>query len=148
MPETRLTGQVNRVVLTIDDVGLTGPTDAADAERQLQAAIDLGDLTAQHAPAGHPIYAALDRARSDLESVQDEEAAIGPALIPGTRTYTEISDAIDGIYQASADVRNDPAAELPRTLFSTPKADIPWLEIAAGGGALLLGWWLFKGKRA
>jgi hypothetical protein len=125
-------------------VGLTGPTDAADAERQLQAAIDLGQLTAQHAPDGHPIFAALERAQADLESVQDEEAAIGPALVPGTRTYTEIDQAIDGVFQASADVRNDPDLPLPPTLFAVPKVATPWAMLAAGALALGFGWWAFR----
>lgn len=129
-------------------MGLTGQTDATDAERQLQAAIDLGDLTAQHAPDGHPIFAALERARADLASVQDEESAIGPALVPGTRTYSEVSAAIDGVFQAAADVRNDPTAALPHTLFSFPLEAVPWLPIAGAGAALALGWYLFRKRGA
>jgi hypothetical protein len=127
-------------------VGLTGSTDAADAERQLQAAIDLGQLTAQHAPAGHPIFAAIDRAQQDLAQVQEDEAVIGPVLVPGTRTYSEISDAIDGITAAAADVRNDPTSPLPPTLWSLPAAVVPWLPIGAAGALLALGWWLFRGS--
>lgn len=129
-------------------MGLTGSTDATDAERQLQAAIDLGQLTAQHAPEGHPIFAALDRANADLASVQDEEAAIGPALVPGSRTYSEISNAIDGIYDAAADVRNVPDVPLPHTLFTLPQTGIPWVPIGLAGGVLAVGWWLFKRRGA
>lgn len=125
-------------------MALSGQVDVADAERQLQDAIDLGDLTAQHAPAGHPIFGALERARADLASVQDEESAIGAALVPGTRTYTEIDDAIEGIYGAAADVRNVPDVALPRTLFELSPTSIPWIPIAAGGAALVLGWFLFR----
>lgn len=130
-------------------MGLTGATDATDAERQLQEAIDLGQLTAQHAPAGHAIFAALERAGQVLEAVQDEEASIGPALVPGTRTYSMIDEAIDGIYDAAANVRNVPDAPLPRTLFSLPQVTIPWLEIGAAGAALAVGWYLFqrRGRR-
>lgn len=126
-------------------MALSGQVDVADAERQLQDAIDLGDLTAQHAPAGHPIFAALERARADLSSVQDEESAIGPALVPGTRTYNEINAAIEGIYGAAADVRNVPDVALPHTLFAITPTSIPWVPIAAAGAALVLGWFLFKG---
>lgn len=129
-------------------MGLTGQTDAADAERQLQAAIELGQLTAQHAPAGHPIFAALERANTDLASVQDEETSIGPALMPGTRTYSELSEAIDGIFDAAADVRNVPDVALPRTLFSFPQTGIPWVPIGLAGGVLAVGWWLFKRRGA
>jgi hypothetical protein len=129
-------------------VGLTGSTDVADAEQQLAAAIDLGQLTAQHAPAGHPIFAAISRAEEDLAQVQDEESAIGPALVPGSRTYTEISDAIDGITAAAADVRNDPNAPLPPTLWSLPAAVVPWLPLGAGVAALALGWYLFRSSPA
>jgi|SRR5882724_5847445 len=125
-------------------VGLTGSTDAGDAERQLQAAIELGQLTAQHAPDGHPIFAALARAEADLAQVQDEETIIGPALVPGSRTYTEISAAIDGITDAAANVRNDPSMPLPRTLFELPQVEIPWLPIGLAGAALALGWYLFR----
>lgn len=129
-------------------MGLTGSPDAADAERQLQAAIDLGDLTAQHAPEGHPIFAALERARADLEQLQDDEGMVGPALVPGTRTWNELSAAIDGVFDASADVRNDPTQPLPRTLFSLPTSATPWLELGFAGAALLAGWWAFKRSRA
>lgn len=127
-------------------MGLSGQTDATDAERQLQAAIDLGQLTAQHAPAGHPIFAAVERAQADLETVQDEESAIGAALVPGTRTYSEISDAIDGITAAAADVRNDPDQPLPLTFFNLPAEDVPYLAIGAGAAVLLVGWFVFKRK--
>lgn len=126
-------------------MGLSGQTDAVDAERQLQAAIDLGQLTAQHAPDGHPIFAAVARAEADLASVQDEESAIGAALVPGTRTYSEISDAIDGVTAAAADVRNDPDSPLPRTFFNLPE-DVPYLAIGAGAAVLLVGWFVFKRK--
>ncbi len=125
-------------------MALTGQTSADDAERQLQEAIDLGELTAQHAPAGHAIFTALERARADLASVQDEESSIGPALVPGSRTYTEIDGAIEGIYDAAADVRNVPDVPLPSTLFAFPRTSIPWIPIAAGGAALVLGWYLFR----
>lgn len=125
-------------------MGLTGPTDATDAEQQLAAAIDFGQLTAQHAPAGHPIFAAIARAEADLAQVQDDESAIGSALVPGTRTYSEISDAIDGITAAAADVRNDPNAPLPPTLWSLPAYVVPWLSIGAAGAALALAFYLFR----
>lgn len=127
-------------------MGLQGPTTAADAERQLQAAIELGTLTSQQAPAGHPIFAAIQRAQDDLASIQDEESSIVPALVPGTRTYQEISDAIDGITDAAAGVTNNPDLPLPRTLFQLPQLPIPWWSIAAGVGALALGWYLFQRK--
>jgi hypothetical protein len=126
------------------DVGLTGPTDAADAERQLLAAIDLGQLTAEHAPAGHPVFAAIARAEADLAQVQEDDSIIGPALVPGTRTYAEISGAIDGITAAAADVRNDPNSPLPPTLWSLPAAAIPWLPIGFIGAGLAVAWWLFR----
>lgn len=124
-----------------------GLTDVADAERQLQAAIELGELTAQHAPAGHPIFDAIGNAQEVLAFLQDEEDLVGPALVPGTRTYAQVQGAIDGVYAAAGEVRNEPDKPLLPTFFSLPKISIPWFEIAAGGGALALGFFLFQRHR-
>ena len=127
-------------------MGLTGTPSVADAERQLQDAIDLGQLTAQHAPDGDPIFAALERAQADLSSIQDDEAVILPALVPGTRTYQEISDAIDGITAAAANVRNAPDQPLQPTTFPVAVQSIPWVPLGLGLAALGLGWYLFGKK--
>lgn len=128
-------------------MGLTGATSAADAEQQLQAAIDLGQLTAQHAADGDPIFAAIARAQADLASIQDEESAIVPAIVPGTRTYQEISDAIDGVIAAAADVRNAPDQPLQPTTFPAIVQSVPWVPLGLGLAALGLGWYLFGQQR-
>lgn len=129
-------------------MGLTGSSSRDDAERQLQAAIDLGELTAQHAPADHPIFAALARAGTALALLQDEDAAIPQSIDAGTDLYNTIDDVIDRIYDAAADVRNVPDVALPATLFALPASasSVPWLPIGLVGGALALGWYLFKGR--
>lgn len=127
-------------------MGLVGPTDAAGAARQLQDAIELGQITAQHAPAGHPIFAALSDARDALAFVQsDDSVGFGwdPAFFPGSR----ISDAIDGVYAAASSVRNAPGAPLPKTLWTLPGLEAPWVPIAAAGGVLALGYYLFRGRK-
>lgn len=125
-------------------MGLTGTSSADDAERQLQQAIELGELTAQHAPAGHPIFGALERAGLALEYLQDEDNAHGPTLAAGSEPYNIVDGAIDGIYAAAAEVRNAPDLPLPRTLFALPATSIPWAAIGAGAAALGVGWYLFR----
>ena len=77
-------------------------------------------------------------AQDVLQQVQEDAAIIGPALTPGTRTWTLIDNALEGVYQAAANVRNDPAAPLSPTVYTTAASPLPWGWIAAGGALLVL----------
>lgn len=106
----------------------------ASDPQALEDAIDFGNLSAQHAPAGSAIFQALDAAEAVRRS--------------GSRDEDEIGTAISRIYDAAADIRNDPDAPLPKTIFSVKPGTIPWGPIALVGGAAVLAFFIFKGPGA
>lgn len=126
-------------------MGLTGSTTPADASQQLSSAIDFGQIAEQHAPAGDPIFAAVGNAETVLSFVNDNASSIAPALVPGTSTYGQISDAIDGVYAAAANLTNDPSGALPSTIWALPAAASPWLPVAIVGGLAVVAFFLFRG---
>lgn len=128
-------------------MALTGSLSADDAAQQLADAVDFGQIAAQHAPAGDPIFAAIDDAQETREFVAEYSDTIGTVLTPGSRTYARIDEAIDAIYSAAAELRNDPAAPLPRTLWTLPVPAAPWQWIGVAGGVLFVGFMLFKHRR-
>jgi hypothetical protein len=117
---------------------------AADLTSQVQAAIDVGDLYTQQAPGGHPIFAALDKAREVLAWLQESGPLMASGVGSNVQQYAQ--GAIDGVYAALALIRNDPNAPLPRTLFPQVSA-LPWKWIAAGAGGILLVAILFQQQR-
>lgn len=125
---------------------LTGEITPDGAVSTLQDAIGLGEMTAQSAPAGHPIHAAVQAAREALEDVDRTMAYSAVALAPGSRLWQEVDAALEAVYSAAGTVRNDPELGPARTIFSLPATLPPWAWIGGGLGLLALGVYLFKGK--
>lgn len=107
----------------------------ADLMNQVQAAIEVGELTSQHAPGGHPIFAAVDDAREVLAWLNENAGLLASGVGPAVQANVE--RAISAVYDAAASVRNDPAAPLPLTIWPQVKA-LPWPWLAAGAGGILL----------
>jgi hypothetical protein len=119
---------------------------ATQAIASLRAAIEFGELAVQHAPGGHPLYAAIAVAQETADWVQ-ENLAILPLIGDGSRTKTQIDQAIEGINAAAATLRNDPDQPLPVTIWPEVKT-LPWPWIAGGVGALVLVAILFQRQGA
>jgi hypothetical protein len=117
---------------------LPQPTQAvsvADLAARVQAAIEVGEITAQHAPGGHPLFDALADGREVLAWLNDSAAFLEGGVTPGVLAYAQ--DAVNRIYDAAATVRTDPDLPPPATIWPEAKA-LPWPWIAAGAGGLLL----------
>lgn len=118
-------------------MNLAGSPTPDDAEQQLVDAVEFASIAAQHAPAGHAIFAAIRNAESVRDVVHDEPYAVSP---------DGVQAAIDRIYDAAATIRNDPDSPLPRTLWTLPTSLPPWGYIAAAGATALVAFFVFKGK--
>lgn len=133
-----------------------GPLSLAQAVDRIQSAIDQGKLTAQYAPAGDPIFAAI----ANAESVRDEikvmipwfsDGTTGPTIGPDTgRTWQELQDAINGITTAAANVKVNPDAPLPTTNWMAilGGTSLPWPYVAGGAAALVAAAVLFQRHRS
>jgi len=117
-----------------------------DLIAQVRAAIELGELTEQHAPGGHPIFQAVEDARELEAWLIDNAGLMGSGA--GSNVQAKAQAAIDAIYDAAAGVRNDPTAPPPATIWPQVKA-LPWPWLAAGAGGLILVAILFqqRGRR-
>lgn len=117
-----------------------------DLIAQVRAAIELGEITQQHAPGGHPIFQAVADARELEGWLIDNAGLMGSG--PGANVQRKVQETVSAIYDAAAGVRNDPEAPPPATIWprlSTPSLSWPWVGAAAGG--LLLVAILFQQQR-
>lgn len=122
----------------------------AEAAGRVEHALDLGRLTAQHAPAGHPIHQAIadgEEAAAELRDLIPLWSSGGDVITPGGRVWQIMERVINAIYDAAATVRTPDGVELAPTRWPTPRA-LPWPWIAAGVGGLLLVAVLFQRRRA
>lgn len=117
---------------------------AAELVDQVDGAIEVAELTAQHAPGGHPVFAALENAREVRDWLNDNGALMASGIGTNVRTY--VQGALDRLYEAAGDVRNDPSAPPPLAIWPQARS-LPWPWIAAGAGGILLVAILFQ-KRA
>jgi hypothetical protein len=117
----------------------------AEATAQLEAAIEHGDALGQYAPGGHPLFAAIEQARSVLSWLEEYGPAAAPVLHPGTRIYADVREAIDGIAAAEGTLRVGGDAS-----FSWPgPATVPaWAWVAGGLGVLALGYFALYRRSA
>lgn len=109
----------------------------ADAAARVERAIELGRLTAQMAPPGHRLHAAIAEAQAVADEIREAIPLLyvqTPVVFPGSRVWQQMQAAIDGIEAAAADVRTDPAKPLPTTVWRG--GGIPWGWIGAGAGVL------------
>lgn len=122
---------------------------AAAAAHNLQVAIEYGELREQQAPGGHPIFAAVDRAREMLTWVEQQESTPGwpPSGLPPGNTRDRIDQTISDIHEASSTILNDPDLGPPSTIWPALQA-LPWGWIAAGAGGLVLVGVLFQRRGA
>jgi hypothetical protein len=121
---------------------------AAAALAQLEGEIAFGEIAAQHAPGGHPLFAALDNARELQGYIQDNAAVIPPSGLPDTsRLALQVAQAIEAIDAAAATLRNDPDQPLPKTIWPQ-LPDLPWPWITAGLAGVVLVAVLFQQRRA
>lgn len=120
---------------------LSGEISPTDAIVKLQAAIEEGELWAQQAPSGSPVFAALTAARDALTRLQSEAMFSAVNLAPGSDLYAQIDTALEDLYSAGANL-TQPAA---KTIYQSAQG-LPWPWIAAGLGLLGLGVYLFRGK--
>jgi len=112
---------------------------------QLREAIELAEITSQHAPGGHPIFEALAEARELEGWLIDNAGLMGSGA--GSNVQRNVAERIAAIYDAAVGVRNDPTAPPPATVWPQVKA-LPWPWLAAGAGGLLLVAVLFQRGRA
>lgn len=121
----------------------------AQAADRLGSAIETARLWGQHAPGGHPIFAAIADAEEVADELRDLAGIEGPVVAPGTRTFAAVANVLDELYTAGSTLRNDPDAPLPVTAYPSVARNIPWPWIAGGlalvGGAALL--FHSKGRR-
>ncbi len=114
------------------------------ASSQLEAAIEHGEAMSQYAPGGHPLFGAIEQARKVLSFVEENSSFIAPVLHAGTRAWSDITEAIDGIAAAEGTLRVGGDASFD---WSSP-SKIPWPWIAGGAGLLLAGYLLFRRRSA
>lgn len=113
---------------------------------RLDKAIDLGRITAQSAGTADPIVAAI----SNAEAVK----AYAKGLIPfwsidadaPASLVSMVEDAEGRIFDAAANVRTNPDAPLPSTVWEKVKL-LPWPWIAAGVGALFVAGAFGQGRK-
>ena len=108
----------------------------AGAVAELEKAIELGDLIIQQVPGGHPLFAALDKAKEVLWWINDQAPSI-PSLAAVPKVRAAVEQAINGLDMAIAAVRRDPDQPLTVTLWPRLK-QLPWPWIAGGVGAAVL----------
>lgn len=108
------------------------------AATQVEMAIDFGTIAAQQAPAGHPIFLALEEAQETKEWISEKIpwfSADGPALPTVT---AKVDQVIGAVYDAAATLRTP--ADVP-TSYTAPSTPI-WAWVGAGlaavGGTYLL----------
>jgi hypothetical protein len=106
----------------------------AEAIHQLEVVIEFGELASQNAPGGHPVFEAIETARQWLSWLQEYGPAAAPILSPGSRIYTDITQAIEAVHAAVATLRDDGSGS---TAWPALKA-LPWPWIAGGVAALVL----------
>jgi hypothetical protein len=118
--------------------GPAGPMTMAQARDRVADAIELGELVAQRAPEGHPLFQVLEDAR-EVRDALDEHVPwysdTGPLVAPGTRTYDNVERTVEAINAAIATVRNDPDQPLSRTLYVAP--GVPWPALAVGAAGVV-----------
>lgn len=115
------------------------------AAAEVQDAIDFGTIAAQQAPAGHPIYDALDNARDALDWINEQIPMFkddGPALPRVTDTVNQV---VSGIYDAAATLRT--SSDVP-TSFQQPSSAPTWAWVAAGLTAIAGSYYLFRRRFA
>lgn len=118
----------------------------AAAAARIDSAIELGELTARYAPAGHPIFAAIEdakQARDELLDLIPLWSGEGNVIAPGSRTWANMERVIARINDAAASVRTP--GPLAATVWPSPS--VPWGLVVAGSAALVLGWFIFKPGR-
>jgi hypothetical protein len=124
----------------LGDATAGGALTLQQAAAQVQDALDFGTLAAQQAPAGHPIYDAIDNARDALDWINEQIPMFkddGPALPNVTNTVNQV---VSGIYDAAATLRT--SSDVPTT-FQQPNSP-PWAWIAAGLATIAGSYYFFR----
>jgi hypothetical protein len=80
---------------------------AQNASHELEVVIEFGELASQHAPGGHPVFRAIEKAREWLSWLEEYGPTAAPILAPGSRVYGDIAGAIDAVQAAVATLRDD-----------------------------------------
>jgi hypothetical protein len=125
----------------LGDATAGGALNLKQAAAKVQDAIDFGSIAAQQAPAGHPIYDALDNARDALSWINGQIPMFsddGPAL---PRVTDTVNQAVSGIYDAAATLRT--SSDVPTT-FSAPSSVPLWAWIGAGVATIGGAYYLFR----
>jgi hypothetical protein len=110
------------------------------AADQVQMAIDFGTIAAQQAPAGHPIFLALEDAQEAKEWIDDKIpwfSADGPAL---PTVSAKVDQVVGAVYDAAATLRTPDSAP---TMFTAPTPP-PWSWIGAGLAAAVGAYLLYR----
>jgi hypothetical protein len=115
---------------------------ATSAIASVISAIEFGEIAAQHAPGGHPLFTAIENARETVAWLEDN-AGIIPVIADGTNVHAKVDQAIEEINAAAATLRNDPDQPLPATIWPQVQT-LPWPWIAAGVGGLVAAAILFQ----
>lgn len=119
---------------------MAGTLTVDQAVSQLEAAIDHGEAMSQHAPGGHPLFAALDQARQVLSWLEENGPAAAPVFAPGTRIYESVTAALYDILEAEGTMRVPADATFD---WSKPLG-VPWAWIGGGVAAIALGYFLWR----
>jgi hypothetical protein len=110
------------------------------AADQVQMAIDFGTIAAQQAPAGHPIFVALEDAEEAKQWIADKIpwfSSDGPAL---PTVSAKVDQVVGAVYDAAATLRTPDTTPTSYTAPSSP----PWAWIGAGLAAAAGTYLLFR----
>lgn len=117
----------------------------AQASAKVDDAIYFAKLAAQNAPAGHPIFAAIDDANEVKDWIDSQipfySLGGGPAL---PRVTAKVDEIVSEVYDAAAQIRDTGEAV---TTYAPAPASVPWGLLGAGGVALAGAVLLFTRKR-
>jgi len=120
----------------------------SDAKTDLANTISFAQIAAQNAPAGHPVFAAIQQAQDTLAWLNQNEGIIPPTLADTPRVAQMVQDAISNVYDATGTITTDPSKALPATIWQTATQAFSSWGWVAGGAALLVGFaWWFQGRR-
>lgn len=122
-----------------------GALTMAQAGAKVDDAIYLGELAAQHAPSGHPIFAAIADAKEAKDWIDEQIPFFSGGGSPALPTVTaKVDGIVSEVYDAMAQIQ-DPGEGV--TLYNPPTSPIPWAWLGAGAVALAGSAFLLTRKR-
>lgn len=137
------------VLATRPRLGAEGdaPLTLAQARDKVGDAIYFGQLAAQHAPPGSPIFQAIDDAQEAKDWIEGQipffSLGGGPAL---PNVTAKVEAIVSEVYDAAAQIQDTTSVDLT-TGYTVPAAPIPWALLGVGAVALGGAAWLAFGRK-